>query len=271
MLKSNIAFDYLQWGVQGIIVNSSIPLIRWVKRAAVFLVCDFTIRTLHFSSCVIFNSFPKLLICFNASKCLRHNWSGFFLWLHSATLFPLVHLSVSIMTIVGINTIWSVGVCYQLLWQIINQPCSTKTLCFWALAWSNQVPITSPVNTFLLCVTFTMFCTSFLTTKTQPPLLCKQQIITHQWVCRVIFKFWTWTCPIYCINELPLLSPPAWNFFLKFLGDQAWWIILPSLSQSWPNTQSFSRPTTTSSSPRNMRWVDKRFKGQSFFWVLISV
>lgn len=81
-----------------------------------------------------------------------------------------------------------------------------KTFCSWALAWSNQVPITSPVNTFLLCVTFTMFCTSFLTTKTQPPLLCKQRILTRQWVCLVIFKFWTWTCPIYCTNELS--SPP---------------------------------------------------------------
>lgn len=37
--------------------------------------------------------------------------------------------------------------------------------------------------------------------------------------------------------------------------EQAWWIIPPSPSQSWPSTRSSSRPTTISSSPRNMRWV----------------
>lgn len=52
---------------------------------------------------------------------------------------------------------------------------------FWALAWSNQVRITSPVSTFffafffLLCVTFTMSCSSFLITKTHCPSLFKQR------------------------------------------------------------------------------------------------
>lgn len=134
-----------------------------------------------------------------------------------------------------------------------------KPSCFWALAWSNQVPITSPVKTFLLCVTFTMFCTSFLTTKTPLPLLCKQQILTHKWRC-VILLYVLSLCPIFCTNELSSLSSPAWNSSLDFFGEQVWWITLQSLSQSWPNTQNFSKPTTTSSYPRNMRWASQRLK-----------
>lgn len=73
-------------------------------------------------------------------------------------------------------------------------------------------------------------------------------------------------CRIYCTNKLSLF--PCVEFLSQSFGEQVWWIILPSLFQSWPNTQSFSRPTTTSSSPRNMRWVGQRSK---FFRVLISV
>lgn len=85
--------------------------------------------------------------------------------------------SVSIMAIVGINRIWSGGVCSRLLWQI-------NTCCLWALAWSNQASIISLIIRLFLCVTFTVFCTSFPTTKTQLPLLCRQRILTY---CQCVF------------------------------------------------------------------------------------
>lgn len=61
-----------------------------------------------------------------------------------------------------------------------------------------------------------------------------------------------------------LLSP--------FLAQQAWWIILLFLSQSWLSTQSFLRPTTTSSSHRNMRWVTgaTKFKVSSPYWFILG-
>lgn len=61
-LKVNITFAYLQWQVERIFVNIRIPLIQRVKKAVMFLVSDYTIKTLHFfPSCAIFNTFPKLI------------------------------------------------------------------------------------------------------------------------------------------------------------------------------------------------------------------
>lgn len=171
---------------------------------------------------------------------------------HQATLVLLVRLSVSIMTIVKLIQLG--------LWLYATSFFSSTNLTVFEL-WPG--PITSPVYTCSLCVTFTMFCTSFLTTKTQHPLLCKQHVLPHKWCVVVWFLSFELVRSVCCTNELSVLS--VWTFSLNFFGEQVWWIILPSLSQSWLNTQSFSRPTTTSSSPRNMRWVSQRVKGQSLF------
>lgn len=91
-----------------------------------------------------------------------------------------------------------------------------KLSCFWALAWSNQVPITSPVNTCSLCVTFTMFCTSFLTTKTQLPLLVSNKFSSiNGAICKVL------NLRVLSAVLMNFLSSfPVWNFSLNLLASR---------------------------------------------------
>lgn len=111
-----------------------------------------------------------------------------------------------------------------------------------------------------------MFRTSFPTTKTQFPPLCKKQILTYK---KYLYDFLN---DIQCISLTNFLSSlPLCGFLSQSFDGQVWWITPPSLFRSWLNIQSCSRPTTISSSPRNMRWVGQKFKGWRVCWVLISV
>lgn len=125
--------------------------------AVVFLVCDFTIKSLHFSSCVIFNSCPKLFNVHNASELFRHNWAAFF-FLRSATL-----------------VLWVQFICqhHDSLVCGCMLPTANKHSthsCLRALAWSNQVSITSPIIIYIYIFFFYCVWHSPCSAQASPPL-----------------------------------------------------------------------------------------------------
>lgn len=131
-----------------------------------------------FSSCVVFNSFPQLLRIIDASECLRHSWFGF----SSGNTVTATVIDLSICPHHDHCRNECSLVCGCMLPAILANNQSAlldKLFLSSGLVQSNSCNITSQYI-FFLCMTFTTFCTSFLTTKTHCPLLCKQEPLTHK-------------------------------------------------------------------------------------------
>lgn len=124
-----------------------------------------------------------------------------------------------------------------------------KQSCLWALAWPNQLSLT-PLD--MISFVFEIHRVVHNPSPPPPPPL-KPKPRRLKGGKSLLFT---------PLNVRSVRRFTQDVFLLSFFSDeQVWWIILPSPSQSWPNTPSSSRPTTISSSPRNMRWVSQKVRG----------
>lgn len=114
------------------------------------------------------------------------------------------------MTIVGINTIWSVGVCYQLLWQRINQPCSTNLAVF--ELWPGPIKRLLHHQSIHFCCVWHSPCSAQASSPLKPHFHC---YVSNKFspINGVLCDLYVLNlCPIHCTDGLIFLPSPVWNF-----------------------------------------------------------